>query len=75
MVKDRIKECRKSLKVSQSKFGEMCGVGQVTVFQWEKGIGYPSGFRLITLSKLLGTTKAQLVDDIKAEKLLKFGSK
>jgi len=71
MLKDRIKACRKSLNVSQSKFGDMAGVVQVTVFQWEKGIGYPSGFRLVTVAKLLGITKDQLVDDIKAEKLLK----
>jgi len=69
MIKDEIKECRKALKLSQCKFGEKTGVGQVTVWQWEKGTQYPSGFRLVTVAKMLGITREELVTKIKAEKL------
>ena len=46
------KKFRKELNLTQTKFGEMVGVGKITVFQWERGERTPSKTAKILLSRI-----------------------
>ena len=48
----QIKKFRKELSLTQTKFGEMVGVGKITVFQWERGERIPSKTAKILLSRI-----------------------
>ena len=48
----QIKKFRKELRITQAKFGEMVGVGKITVFQWERGERTPSKTAKILLSRI-----------------------
>ena len=50
----QIKRFRKELELTQTKFGEMVGVGKITVFQWERGERTPSKTAKILLSRIEG---------------------
>ncbi len=56
MKKDRIKQRRKELKLTQSDVGKAVGVSKATVSQWESGDTSPKGGNLIKLSKSLGVS-------------------
>jgi len=53
MKKDRIKDRRKELKLTQSDVGRSVGVSKATVSQWESGDTSPSGSNLMRLAKAL----------------------
>lgn len=53
MKKDRIKERRKELKLTQTDVGKSVGVSKVTVSQWESGDTSPKGGNLLKLAKVL----------------------
>ena len=38
----RLKEERERLKLSQTSFGEIAGMGKTTVIAWERGTAYPN---------------------------------
>jgi len=41
-VGQRIREEREKLKLSQTAFGEIGGMGKTTVQAWERGVAYPN---------------------------------
>ena len=49
----RIRELRERNKLSQEKFGELCGASKGSVSQWETGISSPPTDRLLMLKKNL----------------------
>ena len=51
---DKIKEYRKTHKLSQSEFGKLLGVSAQAVFKWEQEICYPDITFLPHLAKILG---------------------
>ena len=50
-ISDRIKELRKTLGLSQEKFGKLAGVSKAAVSQWELGITKPERDALLALRK------------------------
>lgn len=56
-----IKECRESLKMTQSDLAQAVGVKRSTVAMWESGAIYPRVELLIKLSDLFGCTIDELV--------------
>lgn len=47
---------------TQEKLAEVMQVAQCTVSQWENGKAYPTGKKLVALSKLYGCTIDQLFE-------------
>lgn len=50
---DKIKEYRKTHKLSQSEFGKLLDVSAQAVFKWEQGICYPDITFLPRLAEIL----------------------
>lgn len=77
MIGERIKELRKSKKMSQSELGKFIGVSQTTVTAWENGRAEPSSsyvaklatFFNVSTDYLLGR-KAPHNDDIDLDKAI-----
>lgn len=59
---DRIKKLREELKISKKELGELIGVSQSAVNQWEKGVNYPAQKRLIELSRVFNSSYEWLVN-------------
>ncbi len=57
----RIKELRTEKKLSQSQFGEILGVNQRTVSNWEKNIRQPDFETLEKIAKYFGVTTDYLL--------------
>lgn len=64
IVGERIKELRKSLRLSQAELGEKIGVAQQTIFRWEHGIRTPKSSDLVKIAKALNTTVSYLVGEV-----------
>ena len=58
---DRIKERRKSLKISQRKLGEQCGISGSAIAQWETGQTTPSGESLLKVAAELDKTPSWIL--------------
>lgn len=75
MIGERIKELRKSKKMSQSELGKFIGVSQTTVTAWENGRADPSSsyvaklatFFNVSTDYLLGRDRKE--DDLKTADL------
>lgn len=75
MIGERIKELRKSKKMSQSELGKFIGVSQTTVTAWENGRAEPSSsyvaklatFFNVSTDYLLGRDRKE--DDLKTADL------
>ncbi len=70
---DRIRELRKSKKLSQAEFGARVNVSNRAVSKWESGTAMPSTETLLAISKEFGVTldyflKAEAVDSTKKSK-------
>lgn len=48
-----IRNLRKYLKLTQKAFGELCGVGSMTVYFWEKGERTPSNAAMMLMENLV----------------------
>lgn len=48
-IKERIKKLRKDNKLTQDRFGELCGVTKSAVSQWESGGTAPDPAKLLLL--------------------------
>lgn len=60
---NKIKEIRQRLKMTQKQFGELLGVGQSAVAQWESGENFPATMQLYRLSELSGESMTELLMD------------
>jgi len=60
---NKIKEIRQRLKMTQKQFGELLGVGQSAVAQWESGENFPATIQLYRLSELSGESMTELLMD------------
>jgi transcriptional regulator with XRE-family HTH domain len=60
---NKIKEIRQRLKMTQKQFGELLGVGQSAVAQWESGENFPATMQLYRLSELSGESMTELLKD------------
>lgn len=64
---ERIKECRKAVKLSQEKVAELVGVSRQAVAKWEADQSAPSTKNLIRLSEIFGTTVDMLINEKSTE--------
>lgn len=60
---NRIAEIRQRLKMTQKQFGDILGVGQSAVAQWESGENFPGTMQLFRLSELSGESITELLKD------------
>lgn len=58
---NKIKEIRQRLKMTQKQFGELVGVGQTAVAQWESGENFPGTFQLFRICELGGESITELI--------------
>ena len=71
MIGERIKELRKSKKMSQSELGKFIGVSQTTVTAWENGRAEPSSSYVAKLATFFNVSTDYLLgrdpreDDLK----------
>lgn len=56
MKNERIKQRRKSLKLTQEQIAKQVGVSKATISQWEKGDTSPNGENTLRLAKALQTS-------------------
>ena len=61
MLKDKIKECRIGLDLSQVQLATNLGVSKQVVCDWEKGRANPKIKHLVELAKLFNTTTDYLL--------------
>ena len=59
-MKDRLKELRKALNLTQQKFADKLGVKQNTVAQYEMGRNDPSDAVIISICREFGVSEAWL---------------
>ena len=52
---------RRSLRMSQTELGKICGVECCSVSRWEKGIMQPSIANLIKMAKFFGVSEQELL--------------
>ena len=75
MIGERIKELRKSKKMSQSELGKFIGVSQTTVTAWENGRAEPSSAYVAKLATFFNVSTDYLLgrdpreDDLKTADL------
>lgn len=75
MIGERIKELRKSKKMSQSELGKFIGVSQTTVTAWENGRAEPSSSYVAKLATFFNVSTDYLLgrdhkeDDLKTADL------
>ncbi|MCC6096996.1 helix-turn-helix transcriptional regulator [Limosilactobacillus sp.] len=75
MIGERIKELRKSKKMSQSELGKFIGVSQTTVTAWENGRAEPSSSYVTKLATFFNVSTDYLLgrdpreDDLKTADL------
>lgn len=60
LTKDRIKTVRKSMGLTQAKFGEMLGVSLMAVQNWEMGKNGPSNTTLQLIAQRAGVSEEWL---------------
>ena len=58
---NKIKEIRQRLHLTQKQFGELVGVGQAAVAQWESGENFPGTFQLFRICELGGESITELI--------------
>lgn len=61
MIGERIKELRKSKKMSQSELGKFIGVSQTTVTAWENGRAEPSSSYVTKLATFFNVSTDYLL--------------
>lgn len=61
MIGERIKELRKSKKMSQSELGKFIGVSQTTVTAWENGRAEPSSSYVAKLATFFNVSTDYLL--------------
>lgn len=59
-MKDRIKQIRKSMKLTQSEFGERIGVKGNTVTNYESGLRSPSDAIVVSICREFGVNEVWL---------------
>ena len=60
---NRIKAIRQRLHYTQKQFGELLGVNQSAVAQWESGETFPGTFQLYRLCELSGESMTELIKE------------
>ncbi|WP_270627871.1 helix-turn-helix domain-containing protein [Limosilactobacillus mucosae] len=71
MIGERIKELRKSKKMSQSELGKFIGVSQTTVTAWENGRAEPSSSYVAKLATFFNVSTDYLLGRDPKEDALK----
>lgn len=71
MIGERIKELRKSKKMSQSELGKFIGVSQTTVTAWENGRAEPSSSYVTKLATFFNVSTDYLLGRDPKEDALK----
>jgi len=70
---DRLRECRKKMKLSQTELGKLIGLHYVNIGRYEKGLAKPPVEKLKRLSEVLGVTTDYLlegkIDEVAQQKL------
>ncbi|HCA34404.1 MAG TPA: XRE family transcriptional regulator, partial [Lachnospiraceae bacterium] len=61
--KDKIRECRGKLGLSQKELAERSGIGYRTITSYESGQRFPQPAQLYKLAKALGVSTDYLRDD------------
>ena len=61
-LEDNIKYFRKEKGLSQKELGEIIGVAQKQISQYESGQRRPDCFNIVYLARALGTTAEELVE-------------
>lgn len=61
--RQKIRNRRDELRLSQEDLAEMVGVAQTRITKWEKGVGDPSPTHLLRLARALGLSLDYLADD------------
>lgn len=75
MIGERIKELRKSKKMSQSELGKFIGVSQTTVTAWENGRAEPSSSYVAKLATFFNVSTDYLLGRNPKENDLKTADK
>lgn len=75
MIGERIKELRKSKKMSQSELGKFIGVSQTTVTAWENGRAEPSSSYVAKLATFFNVSTDYLLGRDSKEDDLKTADK
>lgn len=75
MIGERIKELRKSKKMSQSELGKFIGVSQTTVTAWENGRAEPSSSYVAKLATFFNVSTDYLLGRDHKEDNLKTADK
>lgn len=75
MIGERIKELRKSKKMSQSELGKFIGVSQTTVTAWENGRAEPSSSYVTKLATFFNVSTDYLLGRDPKEDALKTADK
>ena len=65
---ERIKECRKTVGLSQEKVAELVGISRQAVTKWETNQSAPSTENLFKLAEIFGTTVDMLLEPTKEGK-------
>ena len=60
---NKIKEIRQRMHMTQKQFGELLGVNQSAVAQWESGETFPALMQLYRLCELSGESITELIKD------------
>lgn len=60
----RLQDLRRAHKLTQERFGEICGAGKSAVSQWESGATAPTLENLIAIRRTLGTSLDALILDV-----------
>lgn len=62
MIGDNIRKFRKQKKMTQKRLGELVGVSEVMISQWERGERNPKFDNLMKIWKALDVSMSQLVE-------------
>lgn len=58
---NKIKEIRQRMHYTQKQFGELLGVGQSAVAQWESGENFPATMQLYRLCEISGESITEIL--------------
>ena len=59
---DRLRECRKKMKLSQTELGKLIGLHYINIGRYERGLAKPPTEKLKKLAEVLGVTADYLLE-------------
>ena len=62
-MENKYKQIRQRLHYTQKQWGELLGVGQSAVAQWENGTNHPGTIELYRLCEVSGESISELIKD------------